>query len=94
MAAAAAAADGKKRVEGDYHEPEFIQIVVSDAKREKDYITYQITTNVRKLIFYFGVILFIKQYLLAGVRCMVSHTQNDFLFMGVNYSVLCHLFFT
>lgn len=44
-----AAADkprSSKVVEGDYHEPEFIHIVVSDAQRVGDYITYKITTSV------------------------------------------------
>ena len=35
-----------KKVEGDYHEPEFIQIVVSDPQRMGEYISYKITTNV------------------------------------------------
>lgn len=35
-----------KRVEGDYHEPEYIQIVVSDPQRKGEFISYKITTSV------------------------------------------------
>ncbi|EAL69189.1 hypothetical protein DDB_G0276471 [Dictyostelium discoideum AX4] len=34
-----------KRIEGDYHEPEYISIVVSDPTRIDEYITYKITTT-------------------------------------------------
>jgi hypothetical protein len=35
-----------KKIEGDYHEPEFIQIVVSDPQRKGEFISYRITTSV------------------------------------------------
>ena len=35
-----------KKVEGDYHEPEYIQIVVSDPQRKGEFISYKITTSV------------------------------------------------
>eukprot|EP00026_Physarum_polycephalum_P017966 Phypoly_transcript_19372.p1 GENE.Phypoly_transcript_19372~~Phypoly_transcript_19372.p1 ORF type:complete len:155 (+),score=29.19 Phypoly_transcript_19372:54-518(+) len=41
-------AEGKgngKKVEGDYHEPEYIQIVVSDPQRKGEFISYKITTS-------------------------------------------------
>jgi len=38
-------AKGIKVIEGDYHEPEFINIVVGDAQRLNDYTSYKITTS-------------------------------------------------
>jgi hypothetical protein len=37
---------GGKKVEGDYHEPEFIQIVVSDPQRRGEFISYKVSTSV------------------------------------------------
>ncbi|EGC36074.1 hypothetical protein DICPUDRAFT_23749, partial [Dictyostelium purpureum] len=37
--------DKKKRIEGDYHEPEYISVVVSDPVRTDEYISYKITTS-------------------------------------------------
>ncbi|EGG20340.1 hypothetical protein DFA_07464 [Cavenderia fasciculata] len=34
-----------KRIEGDYQEPEYINIIVSDPVRTDDYISYKITTQ-------------------------------------------------
>eukprot|EP01111_Echinosteliopsis_oligospora_P018521 TRINITY_DN854_c0_g1_i1.p1 TRINITY_DN854_c0_g1~~TRINITY_DN854_c0_g1_i1.p1 ORF type:complete len:170 (+),score=36.66 TRINITY_DN854_c0_g1_i1:75-584(+) len=34
-----------KVIEGDYQAPEFIHIVVTDAQRERDHVTYKITTS-------------------------------------------------
>ncbi|EFA80169.1 hypothetical protein PPL_06991 [Heterostelium album PN500] len=46
MASTASSTDKKpKRIDGDYQEPEYINIIVSDPLRVDDYITYKVTTQ-------------------------------------------------
>lgn len=40
-----------KKVDGDYHEPEFIQIVVSEPQRVGEFTTYKISTSVCTQLF-------------------------------------------